>query len=129
MVRVLLLVLLSLPVSVQALTTRYVNTGSTAGGDCTTNNTTGTTRACATLRQAIDLMPTTLTDQWRIYCTGATVDTSDVNQGPWDMTTTATNYIEIIGEQSPHHFAPALTGIYDTARYRMECTNRNCVYN
>lgn len=38
-------------------TTLYVNTASTAGGNCTTNATSGANRACATLSAAEALLP------------------------------------------------------------------------
>lgn len=109
--------------------TRYVNTASSAGGDGTTNNTSGATRAYATLLEAINSLAATLTDQYTIYCSGTAADTSAINQTPWDMTTSATNYIHIIGEQSPNHPSSTPTGVYDTNLYRIEVTNTNAVYN
>lgn len=110
---------------------RYVNTASTAGGDGTTNATSGSTRAFATLRECIDSLGTSLSDHTRIWCEGSTADTGDVYQTPWDMTTTATNYLEIIGEQSPRHanFSLAKSGKYDTTLYRLERTNSHVLYN
>lgn len=110
-------------------TTLYVNTGSTAGGDCTTNLTSGSTRACATLLEAVNLLPATLTTPYRIYTTGSTADTSAINQTPFDQTTSAANYLWIIGEQSPNHFSSTPTGSYDTNKYRLEVTNVNALYN
>lgn len=107
-----------------ALTTYYVNTDSTAGGDCTTNNTSGSTRACATLREAVDLLPGTLTDAILILVDGTAADTGDVNQTPWDMTTSATNYITVRANTSSRH-----DGIWSTSKYRLTCTNKNCLYN
>lgn len=107
-----------------ALTTYYVNTDSTAGGDCTTNNTSGSTRACATLRAAIDLLPSTLTDAVLILLDGTAADTGDVNQTPWDMTTSATNYLTIRANTNSRH-----NGIWSTSKYRLTCTNKNCLYN
>jgi hypothetical protein len=110
-------------------TTLYVNTGSSAGGDCTTNLTSGSTRACPTLLAAINLLPSTLSTPYRIYATGSAADTSAINQTPWDMTTSAANYIWIIGEQSPNHFSSSPTGKYDTNKYRIEVSNTNVLYN
>lgn len=110
--------------------TRYVNTASSAGGDGTTNNTSGATRAYATLLEAVNAMPAgSATDQYTIYCSGSTADTSAIDQTPWDQVTSATNYIHIIGEQSPNHPSSTPTGVYDTGLYRIEVTNTNAVYN
>jgi hypothetical protein len=114
-----------------AALTRYVNTASSAGGDGTTNGTAGATRAYATLLEAVNALPATLTDQYTIYCQGSAADTSSVAQGPWDMVTTATNYIRLIGEQSPNHpnFSTSKSGKYDTSLYRIEVTNSDALYN
>lgn len=116
---------------------RYVNTASSAGGDGTTNNTSGATRAFSTLREAIDAIGTSISgyvgagNYLTIYCQGSAADTSDVYQTPWDMSTTATEYLEIIGEQSPLHpnFSTAKSGKYDTSLYRLERTNQHVLYN
>lgn len=112
------------------MTIRYVNTASTAGGDGTTNGTAGASRAFATLLEAINSLPATLTDAYTIYCEGTAADTSAVNQTPWDMVSSAANYIHIIGEQSPNHpnFSTATSGIYSTSKYRITVTNSNGVY-
>jgi len=114
-----------------AALTRYVNTASSAGGDGTTNGTAGATRAFATLLEAINSLPGTLSDQYTIYCEGSTADTSAINQTPWDMTTSATNYIRIIGEQSPNHpnFSTSDSGKYVTSKYRIQVSNINALYN
>lgn len=111
------------------MTTRYVNTASSAGGDGTTNNTSGATRAFATLLEAINSLPSTLSDAYTIYCTGSAADTSAVNQTPFDQTTSASNYLLIIGEQSPNHFSSTPSGKWDTSKYRIEITNSNGIYN
>lgn len=54
---------------------RYVNTASTSGGDGTTNNTTGATRAYESLESALSGEATTLTDDLIIRCCGSTADT------------------------------------------------------
>lgn len=110
-------------------TTLYVNTGSTTGGDCTTNDISGPNRACPKLLDAVNLLPSTLSTPYRIYATGSAADTSAINQTPWDQTTSATNYIWIIGEQSPNHFSSTPTGYYDTSKYRLEVSNSNALYN
>ena len=57
--------------------TRYVNTASTAGGDGTTNATTGATRAYATLAEAeTQLSGSAFADDVTILCSGATDDDS-----------------------------------------------------
>ena len=48
---------------------RYVNMGSTAGGDGTTNETTGAHRAFASLAEALTAVPNTLTEAYTITCT------------------------------------------------------------
>ena len=113
------------------MVTKYVNTLSTAGGNGTTRDTSGANRAYATQREALDAIGASLSDSWRIYCEGSVADTSDLDQGAWDMTTTAANFLEIIGEQSPNHpnFSPSKSGKYDTSLYRVEATNRNGLYN
>ena len=58
------------------MTDRYVDTASTAGGDGTTEALTGSTRAFATLLEAVNSLPSTLTDAYTIYCKGAAADTS-----------------------------------------------------
>lgn len=107
-----------------ALTTYFVNTNSSAGGDCTSNLTSGSTRACVTLLDALNLLPSTLTDQTLILVDGTNADTGNVNQTPWDMTTSATNYLTVRANTASEH-----RGIWSTSKYRLQCTNRNCLYN
>lgn len=110
---------------------RYVNTASTAGGDGTTNATTGANRAWADLAEAANALGASLSTPIDIYCEGSAADTSNVDQTVWDFTTTATNKLRIIGEQSPLHpnFSTAKSGQYDTSLYHITCTNRNGLYN
>ena len=112
-------------------TVRYVNTASSAGGDGTTNATAGATRAYATLREAADALGASLGDQVTIYCSGSAADTSNTDQSAWDMATTTTNYLRIVGEQSPNHpnFTTVDAGKWSTSKYRIEATNRNGLYN
>ena len=58
--------------------TRYVDTGSTAGGDGTTSATSGANRAYVSLLAAITAMPSPLTEDWTIVCaaTGGAADAS-----------------------------------------------------
>lgn len=110
---------------------RYVNTASTAGGDGTTNATSGANRAWADLAEAANGLGASLSTPIDIYCEGSAADTSNVDQTVWDMTTTATNKLRIIGEQSPLHpnFTLAKAGKYDTSLYHITCTNRSGLYN
>ncbi len=110
---------------------RYVNTASTAGGDGTTNATAGANRAWADLAEAANGLGASLSTPIDLYCEGSAADTSNVNQTVWDFTTTATNKLRIIGEQSPLHpnFSTTKSGKYDTSLYHITCTNRNGLYN
>lgn len=57
--------------------TRYVNTSSTAGGDGTTNETTGSARAYATLSEALTSLGSSgFTEDLQILCCGSVEDTS-----------------------------------------------------
>lgn len=110
---------------------RYVNTASSAGGDGTTNATAGANRAWATLAEAANGLGASLSAPIDLYCEGSSADTSNVSQTVWDFTTTATNKLRIIGEQSPLHpnFSTSKSGKYDTSLYHITCTNRNGLYN
>lgn len=97
----------------------YVDTASTSGGDGTTAATTGANRAFATLLDAINSLPATLTDATTIHCVASTgvADTTNISQTPFDMVTAATKYLLIQGNNR--------TGLYQTAApyYRLEITN------
>lgn len=110
---------------------RYVNTASTAGGDGTTNATSGASRAWADMEEAANGLGASLSTPIDLYCEGATPDASNVFQTVWDMTTTGTNKLRVIGEQSPLHpnFSRAKSGKFDTSLYHLVCTNRNGLYN
>lgn len=105
--------------------TRYVNTASTAGGDGTTNGTSGSTRAYATLPEALNALPSTLSNPYIIYLDfSGGWDPSNLNQAPWDMVTSATNNLKITTQGKWRA----------TAQWREEiggfhATNRNGVYN
>ena len=84
--------------------TRFVNTGSTPGGDGTTNNTVGATRAFESLVSAIAALVSTdwlgANQQLRILCSGATADTGDavINTG-WNGRLSPECYLDIVGDQ------------------------------
>jgi hypothetical protein len=106
---------------------RYVNTASTAGGDGTTNATSGANRAYATLSEAFEpLHFGSTSDVYRVNCSGATADpgtsaSSSTDHTAWEFTTSPTNYVEVIGDNT--------TGMWNTSAYRIEVTNRHAVYN
>lgn len=100
---------------------RYLNTASSSGGNGTTNATSGANRAFASLRETADSMPSTLANPYRVYASGVAADTLNVTQTNWDFTTSAANYLEIIGDN--------LTGIYNTNAYRLENTDTDIIYN
>ena len=108
--------------------TRYANTNSTTGGDGTTNATTGANRAYPNLKEAIDSIGASMSDNWTIYHSGTAADTGDLDQGTWDVDTNG-YILNIIGQQSPNHFDGAHTGKWDTGKAIITCTNRNGVYN
>lgn len=102
--------------------TRYVNTASTPGGDGTTNNTAGATRAFASLNEAMDSLPqwpSTLSDAVEIYCSGSAADT-DVPVNLY-VQTSSSNTLTIRGDNT--------TGKWNTSAYRLEATNFDCIYN
>lgn len=95
--------------------TFYVNTASTPGGDGTTNNTTGTTRAFASLSDAEAALQRNLvtSDQVLVLnCSGTAADTTAVTWSGW--TADATRYVEIVGNNT--------TGAWDTTKYRLVVT-------
>ncbi len=104
---------------------RYVNTASTAGGDGTTNATTGANRAFKSLLDAINSLPAVLTMPVVIYCDGAGgPDTTPVNQTPFDMVTSAANYLLITTNAANRARVPL-----DPARYTLMGTNTSVLYN
>lgn len=95
--------------------TYYVNTASTPGGDGTTNNTTGATRAFAAMTDAeAALQQNMVTNDVvvRINASGSAADTSGVTFSGW--TGDATRYLEVVGDNT--------TGKWDTAKYRISVT-------
>jgi len=112
---VLFLVFVNVAEAVTART-RYVNTASSAGGDCSTNATSGSARACATLSDAIvnnaaDLVAADV--YLDVICEGSSPDTSAVNITGY--TTDATHYIGIRTTQANRH-----DGKWNTSKYRIE---------
>ncbi len=102
-----------------ALITRYVNPDSTAGGDGTTNATTGANRAYVSLsawdaaqQQDLD----TGNNIAECICeTGGSADTTSVDLDGW--TTSATDYIDIKTSSGHRH-----AGVWSTAKYRLHVT-------
>jgi hypothetical protein len=98
-------------------TTRYVNTASTAGGDGTTNATTGANRAFANLFDAEAALPADITTGgsqgiWTIICTGSLADTTPVTFA--GTTTSATYYIVLKASDSDKASAS-----WDAGKYRL----------
>lgn len=98
---------------------RYVNTGSTAGGDGTTTATAGANRAFASLNEAVNSAAIAkdlgvANEQPTIHCAGTAADTTTVSF-PQTCVTTKTCFIEIVGESTNDL-------VYDTAKYRLEWT-------
>lgn len=99
-------------------TTLYVNTASTAGGDCTTNATAGANRACPTLFAAEALLPADITTGenqgvWTILCEGTAADTTNVVFS--GTVTDAAHYILVRGN--------ALGAAWDDTKYRIQYTS------
>lgn len=100
---------------------RYVNTASTAGGDGTTNATSGANRAYASLSEweaaeRADLV--TAGDIHIVTCEGSTADTTAVQILSANWTTGPSNYIEIRCDIG----AGRHDGKWNTSAYRMEVT-------
>lgn len=104
---------------------RYVNTASSAGGDGTTNATSGATRAYATLKACITAELAAVGNlvnnkkYLTIHCEGSTADTSG-GGGPHAQFTTSWitskwNTIRIVVDQSVRH-----DGKWNTAKYRFQ---------
>lgn len=93
----------------------YVNTDSTSGGDGTTNNTTGTTRAFASASEAEASLQQNLVsagDTLTINCFGSTAaDTAQLVMLAADWTTGASNWVKWLGDFNSDR--------YDTTAYRI----------
>ncbi len=99
--------------------TRYVNTGSTAGGDGTTNATAGANRAYATLSEALSANPRDLVaaDEIALFlCSGTAADTVMPTFSA-SYICDATRYIQIQAATGQEH-----GGKYNTNVYRLEVT-------
>lgn len=96
--------------------TRYVNTASSAGGDGTSNLTSGSTRAYPTLSAAENALPASLTEPYIINCCGTAADSTSVNFT--GVTTSASNYIQVQGNTGDS--AGRHNGVYSTSKYRLE---------
>lgn len=100
--------------------TRYVNTASSPGGDGTTNNTSGSTRAYASLSDAEAGLPADITSGgnqgvWTIWCEGSSEDTTSVNFS--GTTTSATYYIEV--KTDPNATYGRHAGVWSDSKYRL----------
>lgn len=92
--------------------TRYINTASTAGGNGTTNATSGANRAYASFSEWEAARQASLTEVEEVICEGSTADSSSHTIDGW--TTTAANYILIRTTQANRH-----NGRWDTTKYRL----------
>lgn len=93
---------------------RFVNTASTAGGDGTTNNTTGATRAYASLNEWEAAEQTDLVsdgDIAEVICSGG-LDSASLFITGW--TTGASNYILIHATDDKH------AGVFDSGKYHLD---------
>ena len=97
------------------MATRYVNTASSAGGDGTTNATSGANRAYASLNAWEAARQADLTGGGAeiCICEGSAADSTAVTVDGW--TTTASDYIEIKVEQANRPTTPA----FSTGHYRV----------
>ncbi len=101
--------------------TRYVNTASTPGGDGTTNDTGGASRAFASLVEALaPYFGGALPDHVLLVCSGVASDvTSNPSTPgffePFSFSTTPANYLEIVGDN--------VSGKWNPNAYRIEITN------
>ncbi len=97
-------------------TIRYVNSESTVGGNGTTNEITGSTRAYKHIQNAIDAAPSTLTGTYTIYVQGMdTVSSNSLTIN--DHGTTVDNYFIIKNINDPDYrhegkFDPTRSGVF-----------------
>ena len=99
---------------------RYVNTASTAGGDGTTNNTTGATRAYASSAEWNTAEITNLvldTDNHVLKCCGTAADTAQLNMSGWTMSAVYNFLMEGNPDEADGWNK---TGLYSTSHYRIE---------
>lgn len=98
---------------------RYINTGSTPGGNGTTNETTGANRAYASMNEWEAAEQTDLVaagNTHKVYCEGTIADTTACTIGGW--TTGVGNGITVTVDVAVRHKA-----VYSTSYYRIETTN------
>lgn len=107
---------------------RYVNTGSTAGGNGTTNATSGANRAYASQSEAESAEQATLTagswitaDEWlHLYCEGSTLDTAAC---VWaGHVTDSTRYILVESSVAGRH-----AGKWTSGAYTLSTTNAHAL--
>jgi len=95
---------------------RYINTASTAGGDGTTNATTGANRAFASLSQAEStLYATPVSDDLTILCCGTAADSIVTIR---ELTTSVSYTITVEG--NPNDVNGLHQGKWSTSHYRIE---------
>lgn len=107
-----------------ALVTRFVNTASSAGGDGTTNGTSGATRAYASLNEWEAAEQTNLVtdgDTHLVHCEGSTADTAQVVIVGW--TTGVSNGITVQVDSDKRH-----DGNWDTSAYRLSSADTDKIY-
>ena len=97
------------------MTTRYVNTASTAGGNGTTNATSGATRAYASLAEWEAAEQAILTEDHEVLCEGATADTACTIDG-W---TVGSFKVTVKGNTTTNG---KHAGVYSTSKYRIEAS-------
>lgn len=98
----------------QTTSTFYVNTGSTAGGTGTTNDTVGTNRAFASLGEAAAQLAWAASDSdLEIQCCGSATDNSLVDLATVYVQAAYTLYIK----GNPTHANGQNTGVYDSSKY------------
>lgn len=96
------------------MTTRYVNTASTAGGDGTTNATSGANRAYASLSEWEAAEQAILSEDHEVLCEGSTADSTACTIDGW---TVGSFRITVKGNTTTNG---KHAGIYSTSKYRVE---------
>jgi hypothetical protein len=104
----------------------YVNTASSAGGNGTTNATSGANRAYASLREACAALTLigTLSEPYTIYCEGEAADTLSVKQPQLNFITSPENYVHIMTTPENRH-----NGAWSPTKYRIEVLKDSGFYN
>ena len=123
MIRAFILLILLLPALAAAQTTVYVDTASTAGGDGTSELTTGSTRAFATLQAAINAKTGAVPAGGYIFdCKGTAADTSAIYVDGFTGQD-ATKRIKIQVRQAYRH-----DGKWNSGKYRIEASHDSAVF-